>query len=57
MSGFEQPATWFIVISVGIFDNFGRMSMSDHMEVIIFEGEGAPTITFNGIERYLKFME
>jgi hypothetical protein len=44
-----------MVTSLGIFDNFRRMSMSNHMEVrevIIFEdggGGGGPTITFNGI--------
>jgi hypothetical protein len=36
------------MISVGIFDNFQRMSMSNHREVIIFEGGGGATITFNG---------
>jgi hypothetical protein len=50
-----------IVISVRIFDNFKRMSMSNHMEVrevIIFEGGGGggggePTIIFNGIQKII----
>jgi hypothetical protein len=51
-----------IVISVRIFDNFKRMSMSNHMEVrevIIFEGGGGggggePTIIFDGIQKISK---
>ena len=46
----NQQPDLTIVISVGIFDNFQRMSMSNHGEVIIFEeGGGGATITFNGI--------
>jgi hypothetical protein len=58
----HQP-DWDIVISVRIFNNFQRMSMSNCMEVrevIIFEGGGGgggggePTITFNGIQKISK---
>jgi hypothetical protein len=49
----NQQPDLTIVISVGIFDNFQRMSMGNHREVrevIIFEeGEGGATFTFNGI--------
>jgi hypothetical protein len=49
----NQQPDLTIVISVGIFDNFQRMSMSNHREVrevIIFEeGGGGATFTFNGI--------
>jgi hypothetical protein len=55
----NQQPNLDIVISVRIFDNFQRMSMSNHMEVrevIIFEGGGGgkPTITFNGIQKISK---
>ena len=48
----NQQLDLAIVISVGIFDNFQRMSMSndrDLKEVIIFEGGGAYTVTVNGM--------
>ena len=46
-----------IVTSVGTFDNFQRMSISNHREVrevIIFEGGGAYTITVNGMGKISK---
>jgi hypothetical protein len=53
-----------IVISVRIFDNFKRMSTSNHMEVrevIIFEGGGGgggePIIILMEFKKYLKCME
>ena len=41
----NQQHDWAIVISVGIFDNVYEWPYGG--EVIIFEGGGAPTITFN----------
>jgi hypothetical protein len=49
----NQQPDLTIIISVGIFDNLQRMSMSNHGEmrgVIIFEeGGGGATFTLNGI--------
>ena len=53
----NQQPDLAIVTSVGIFDNFQRMSISNHrevMEVIMFGGGGAPTITFNGVWKISK---